>query len=93
MKSDNPSPGLDAWLPTKEQTEEFYKCVCNDPSKRVCYWPGHPTEKQARVLKLMDEISDLKDKIQENIEKMGEAKLIVKSEVIVEAEYKNLNDR
>lgn len=37
--------GLAAWLPTPKETAEFYKCNCSDPTKRVCYWPGHRFER------------------------------------------------
>lgn len=38
---DVPMRGLEAWLPTKEETEHFYRCRCNEPDEPVCYWPYH----------------------------------------------------
>lgn len=37
--------GFAAWLPTKEQTEDFYKCHCGDPKWIYpCYSPHHRNE-------------------------------------------------
>lgn len=38
---------LKDWLPTKEETEEFWKCKCG--KQKVCYWPGHGTNPAPQV--------------------------------------------
>lgn len=35
------SAGLKAWLPSTEETNDFYKCNCEDPEKKICYSPYH----------------------------------------------------
>lgn len=38
--------GLAAWMPNDEQTKEFYKCKCSNPSVGVCYSPQHRFQKE-----------------------------------------------
>lgn len=43
--------GLKAWLPTLKETEEFYRCICNDPvdlenPANCCYSPHHRFEEK-----------------------------------------------
>ncbi len=37
--------GLKAWLPSIDDTNDFYKCNCGDPEKKVCYSPDHRAER------------------------------------------------
>lgn len=38
--------GLAAWLPTAEETKEFYRCKCTKLYPGICYSPSHRNEKR-----------------------------------------------